>query len=254
MRILLPLMLVLVALPMWGDENQAAELERLRAENAELKARVVQLEAQLTELTRSSPASADMDSTESQRVAELEQKVQTLEQLAGVTATGEKVESKRALIKTEYYKKANETVVRTQPERMSITHGSRHDHWLSFAYAYPGEQLDGEPEKVTLFIQTQLTGGDYDAKTQLTFTLDAADKLTLTPASYDRVHKRSRTGGTTTARKDNETLVYTFTWPQFQQLARAYEVEGTLGKVRFKLTGDQLADLKALRERVRLGV
>lgn len=239
-RCLLLIGLMIALSPFAFAEESGSELERLQQENATLRARVAELEARIKQLET--------------RGEDLEAEKQQLEQLAGVTTSGQKIESRRALIQSSYDADAGRTVVRSQPEKLSITHGSRDDHYVSVAYVYAGEKLDGEPEKVTVFIQSVMSGGSYNATTPLDLTLDDGEAMTVKPSNYDRVRKQTRTGQKGGSRTDNETLTYDLTWEQLRRLARAVEATGRIGNTRFELTGDQLATFKAVRERVELGL
>lgn len=228
------LIALVFALPAMGEQD-ATEIQRLSAENQALRQQVAELEARLKQLeTKSEDLAAEK---------------QQLEQLAGITVSGEAVESKRALIESKFDKKSQRTVVRSKPEKLAITHGSRADHWFSVAYSFPGETQAGPPEKLTAFIQTTGSGGVYNATTPLVLDLGGEEPMTLTPASYSSIHKRSSTGATASTRKDNETLIYEFTWEQARILARSLEVTGTLGNTRIKITPEIQADIKALYQR-----
>jgi len=226
--------------PLALAEAGDSELERLRKENAALRARVAALEARIERLEN--------------RGQDLEAEKQQLEQLAGVTTSGQKIESKRALIQSRFDSDSGRTVVRSKPEKMSITHGSRADHYLSIAYSYPGEKIETEPEHVTVFIQSLMSGGDYGHDTALELTLDDGESLSIKPSNYQRVRKQTRTGQKGGSRTDNETLTYELTWAQLRRLARAVEATGRIANTRFELTGDQIATFKAVRERVDIGL
>lgn len=242
--LLLMLFTLAVLAPIAGaqdaDADVAAELERLRAENAALKQRVAELEAKIAKLE--------------DREQDLETQKEQLEQLAGVTTTGQRVESQRANITSDYNDDEDKTVVRTKPNKLSLTHGSRADHYLSLAYSYPGEKREGEPEHVTLFIQSMASGGAYNADTRLELTLGEDQAITVEPSSYDRDRQRRSRGSRTLSRHDDETLVYLLSWAQLEALAGANEVTGRVGPTRFTLTADQIAAFKALVTRVELGV
>jgi hypothetical protein len=240
MKRLLLIGCLLALTPLAFADEGASELERLREENAALRARIAELEDKIERLEN--------------RGQDLEAEKQQLEQLAGVTTSGQKIESKRALIQSQFNQDAGRTVVRSKPEKLSITHGSRADHYLSLAYSYPGENIESEPEHVTVFIQSLMSGGDYSATTPLELTLDDGEKLSIKPSDYERVRKQTRTGQKGGSRTDNETLTYELSWEQLRRLARAVEATGRIGNTRFELTGDQLATFKAIRERVGLGL
>jgi len=233
------LLITLLAVPAFAEEP-AAEIERLRRENAALRARVAELEAKIQRLEN--------------RGQDLEAEKQQLEQLAGVTTSGQKIESKRALIQSEFNDQSGRTVVRSKPEKLTITHGSRDDHYFSLAYSYPGQTPETEPEHVTVFIQSIMSGGVYGPDTALELTLDDGEAMTIPASDYDRVSKQTRIGQKAGSRTDNETLTYKLNWQQLRRLARAVEAGGKIGNTRFELTGDQLATFKAVRERVNLGL
>ncbi len=258
MKYLLPIVLILFASPALADA--ADELEQLRKENAELRAQVEALKAQLeaaTGVSESQKKAIAALETEKRTLQadkrELEAKRDRLTELAGVTEEGTLVASKDARIVTQYNAGKDLTSIRAAPEPLTVTGGSRADHYVSAAFSYPGQNMASPPDAVRVYIQTVFSGAEYRGLDQATFFID--DTAETVPVADYRSQKRSatRAAGKSRANLSNEVVVFELDPDTFERWSRAATIQGRMGRVTFEFTSDQIAALKALRKRIELG-
>ena len=235
MRKLLPLLLVLLVVsPLHADElsDLRAENQRLRAKNAELKQRLAALEKQLGRAT--------------EQTQDLQHEKTQLERLAGVTTTGERVESERPNLRTVELTEGSERIA-TRAMPLDLTAGSRANHYL--VLSYPTGTADPMPP-VTAAILTQMSGGIHKEADTLTLTVDGQPR-TLERASYE-ARKKSIKSGKTRRNTSDETARFAIDPDLLRELARASTLEGRLGRITFTLDPQQIASFRALRERMRV--
>lgn len=218
-RRLLPVLL----LTGWATMAHAdAELERLRAENATLRARVERLEAENARLrgeakaAASAPVDASLAAALSSRA---EEQVRTVPDVGGGTA------------------------LVTDPSRLDITSGGRSRHWITFRTQQPG----GSGDPAELVIASSASDRAYLGVDALALVIDG------TPVEMPVIHYKSdpitnaRSGAIVGRR---ETVGVGLSMATLDRLAGAQHVEGTLGQTHFRLTPEQLAAARAFRRRV----
>jgi hypothetical protein len=228
----------------WAHESD--QLQLLQTENEQLKAQLEQLKARIAALEKSN--------TTLQVVNEdLEVEKKNLTELAGMTAQGKRIASRRALIETLYNDQQHKTIVRSKPEKLTITRGSGADHFISAAYSYRGREMNDKPQTIRWYIQTKFSGGIYRGRDQIELDIDGQiHHVAIT--DYKARRRRTGAAGKAQSNRDDEVLAIAIDAALLRQLARAGVVTGRIGHIRFELTLDQIATFKALRKRIELGM
>jgi hypothetical protein len=219
--------------------QDASELDRLRAENAQLRTEIEQLRAELAHLRA---ANEDLRIEKEQ-----------LTELAGVTAEGQQIESAEALIQSQYDAAVNQTVVRTATTPLNMTAGTHADHYMSLLYSFEGQTMSAPPASITMHLQSLHTGGQYRDQPQITFIIDGQSVPTAV-SDYRATRKQINRAGKSRSSRDDETLTITIDAELLRKLARATVVEGRLGQATFLLSSNQVATFKAVRKRIELGL
>ncbi len=232
-------LIVVIAALCFATPGGADELQELRDEVAALREENQRLREQLAGLTGENEALVEQTQT-------LTRQTEQLTELAGMTAQGERVASQAALIETIYREDSDSTLVRSKPERLTMTAGSSQDHFSTLVYTYPGQTPDGQARPVRWYFQTQSTDGDYRRLDAITVTLDGEESLDLPVLDYDS-HLRGNTR--IRARRGPEMLMVELDPETLARIADATAVTGRLGRVTFDLTPDQIATFKAMRKR-----
>ena len=245
------LFMMLFVLPVFA-QDQADELARVKQENTELRAELDrmksaydQLEAETAELR------AELTKTRMNN-EDLEVQTRELTELAGLTPSGERVESASSRFTTEFNEDTGRTTVRTGIEKLRVTRGSAADHQMSLAYAYVGHEMRSPPKTITLFIQAKFSGGVYRNQKTAIFDIDG-ETVEVPIADYDVQPRRVRVANKRTLRKDDETLTIKIDPELFRKLSRAIQVKITIGTVHLEPTRDQTALFRAIQKRIELG-
>jgi hypothetical protein len=197
---------------------EPSEVERLRAENARLTARVQQLEAENARLAGqgTSPLAAALEQTATDSVQD------EVDHAAGVTTTT------------------------TTPSELARPDGGRTRQWFTLRAARRAGQ-SAATDGVTLVIETANTSGAYRRATDLQLSMDGATH-DLHIADY---RSEPITAGRTSARVgERETVVVSVPADVLARMAEAHEVRGTLGPLSFRLTPAQLAAVRVFRQRI----
>ena len=219
MSLAVSLLALVALLATRGAHAEPPEVERLRAENAALAARVAALEAENAEL----------------RV------------LAGVTAPSGADEAPSAPVRGSYDEAAGETTIETTPTRLGITRGSRSRHWFLLRYKHPGQRPATPVEQVRVEIDTVGSGGVYRGATTLRLWVDG-DAFECPVVGY-----RSATvtvgGGQRTAAV-NEHVEADLAAAVLGRIGSARQVRGELGPTSFQLTPAQIVAARAFQRRL----
>jgi hypothetical protein len=173
-----------------------------------------------------------------------------LERLAGMTQSGELIESANARLTTERLDNAGEQIT-TPWVPLAITHGSRAEVFWRVRLDDPPVPAPGEPDidpLVTLTLQGP-TSGTLLRVDHLELTL-GDEAIVLDRSDYDR---NRRSGGPRgAADRSRETLTLRVPFDTLEQLAARVEpVPGSARGFRFMWSRDDLAFLAALVERAR---
>jgi hypothetical protein len=206
---------VLVGLLVLGlaDGAQADELERLREENARLRARVQALEAENARLRDASDVAP----------------------LAAALR-----ESAAEAVRTDVDADGTTTRIATEPSRLESSAGPRARHWVVLRTRQPGS--DG----AELVIEALASRGAYREVRALELGVDGTREA-LAVAKYETEDMSPVRGGAPTLR---ETVVLAVPPATLARMAAAHTVDGTLGPLRFRLTPQQLATVRAFAERM----
>src|SRR5690606_19442752 len=104
-----------------------------------------------------------------------------------------------------YNPDTDQTTVRSQPEPLNVTAGSAAAHYVTIAYAHPGQDPQNQAAgPVKLYIQTARSGRLYSGQTTARLVVD--DQTVVLPlAEYERRSSQSHTGKGR-ADRSNETL------------------------------------------------
>lgn len=215
------------------------ELERVKAAYDRLEAETGRLRAELAQLRLSNE--------------DLAVQTRELTELAGLTPSGDRVESASARFTSAYDEATGRTVVRSGVEELKVTLGSAADHRLSLAYSFEGEAMQAPPEKISMFIQAKFSGGVYRGQDSATLDIDG-ETVTVPITKYDTVSRKVRVAGKRSIRKGDETLTIEIDAELLRRLARAIQVKITIGTVELEPTRDQTAMFRAVRKRMELGV
>ncbi|QNN22220.1 hypothetical protein HED60_08015 [Planctomycetales bacterium ZRK34] len=228
------LVLLLVAGAAWGDD--AAELQKLRAENAQLKARVAELEKQL----------GIAQQQKQQLAAEKQAMVTEREQAAA--------EQRDFYIASEYNQQSGRTEVTSRVTTMvNEDRGQLRRHWMSLAAEYAGQPGSAKPNQIDLVIQTYATGRKYRSVDDVRFTI-GTQSFEAPVANYDSKMRLSGSPKNRT-RNDDEYITIRLTLEQFKAVANAYgstNVTGQLGHQGFTLTRDQINMCRAMLDELGL--
>jgi hypothetical protein len=214
---LTPLALAVLLLAGWAHA-EPTEVERLRAENTALTARVEKLEAENAEL----------------RI------------LAGLTSPPGAETAPTAPLTATYDEATGDTTVETVATRLTITAGSRSRHWLRAFSRHPGrnprEAVGGRLE-----IETAGSGGVYRNVTTLRLWVDGE------PHECQIVDYRSTAvtvGGGQRLAAVNEHVTADLPAALLARIATARQVRGELGPTAFQLTPAQIVAFRALQRRL----
>ncbi len=203
------------------ETDSATEAERLKTENEELRQRIDELEAREGAAERSRD-----DEGAGGAIA-----------VPAAPAAGGSADAARLTTFTE----AGTRTVSTGASRLEVTRGSRAPQWVAFRYARTGEQ---PVRNISMDVHTQFSGSVYRSVKTLALSVDG-DRIDCPVTGYD---SRAVTGGGSRRRvsRDHEALTVSIPVTALQRMAAAQAVTGALGPVKFELTRDQLASLRAL--------
>jgi hypothetical protein len=219
-RRLLPVLL----LATWTAVAHAdSELERLRAENATLRARVDQLEAENGRLRGEAKAAANAAPADAS--------------LAGVLASRAEEQ-----VRTVPDPRGGTAVV-TDQSRLDITAGGQSRHWITFR----SQSAGGSGDPAELVIASSASGIAYRDVSSIALVIDGtAVEVPVIRYQSDPI-SNARSGAIVGRR---ETVAGGLSLATLDRLAVARQVEGTLGQTRFRLTPEQLAAARAFRKRL----
>lgn len=242
---------MLSVLPAYAQQ-QVDELAQVKQENTELRAELEQMKSAYDQLeAEAAKLRAELAKIRMSN-EDLEIEKRELTELAGLTPSGDRVESAASRFTTEFDEATGQTTVRTGIEVLRVARGSAADHRLSLAYSYDGHEMQAPPETIALFIQTRFSGGVYRNHDTATFDIDG-ETVEVPIADYDAVTRRSRVANKRTIRKDDETLTLKIDQELLRRLARAIQVKITVGPVHLEPTRDQTALFRAIQKRIELG-
>jgi hypothetical protein len=198
----------------------AGELERLRAENARLQERVRQLEAENAAL-RSPTASGDRG-----LVAALTERATE----AVVESPGPRPGTSR---------------VETEPSRLAGLGSGKSRHWL----IWRGERLagGGRAEAASMIVDSVDSGGVYRDVKVIALVVDG-QPVDVPVADYRM--QINTTGRGTGARQRGESVTARVPTDVLDRLAGAASVSGRVGSTPFRLTPQQLADVREFAKRL----
>jgi hypothetical protein len=259
-RLSLPILLCLLALssahlaaqtatpPAASTQSTSTDprLAALEAENARLRAQLQQALDQIATLQKQlTKTSEDKQDLEAER--------KRLEQLAGLTAKGETIQSAIARINTSFDSAANRTTVASidiKPlENSSIVNSP---HRLAFAFSYPGSKLTGSPDDIhfslTAFFRPNTR---YGSQNTITLLLDN-QPLQLAVGSYDRFETVKTRGPKGTTERYHEKLIIPLTIDQLRTIAGANSLTLQIAGNDLILPRDFAATAGAMRERIQL--
>ncbi len=243
--------LILFGLPVHAEDGHEA-LAALKQENASLQAELDRIKTAYRALeAEAAKLRAELARLKSSH-EDLEVQTRELSELAGITLSGERVDSAEARFKATFDEHTGRTTVRTGIEELKVLIGSAADHRLSLAYSYDGQAMDQPPKTVSLFIQAFYSGGVYRDQDVALFDIDG-DIIEVPVADYQAKSRRMTVAGKRTIRKDDETLVFHLDTELLRRLARAIQVRIRVGTVHLELTRDQTALFRAIKRRIDLG-
>jgi hypothetical protein len=210
--LMVSLAMVLATVAMAADSG---ELERLRAENARLSERVKTLEAEVTKLR------GEVDNP---LAAALEERA-------------------RETVSVKVDEDGDQTTIATEPSRLERSGGGAR-HWITFRAEKSTGAAAVRPE---LIIATGASQGLYRETRELALVVDG------TPVACDVV--KYRTQPNTSVRgpaglNQEETVTIAVPMSALDQMSKASSIKGTLGGTTFQLTPEQLAAIRAFRQKL----
>lgn len=195
--------------------DDAAEVERLRAENAALKAKVAELEAQLGKTIEA----LEVTKTKVVEVA--------AERNELATQKAEADQQRREyFVEREYDAGADKTRVMSRVSKLTVTKGAKYRHWFNLYAEHPGEVAAAMPKQLNLVIQTSFSGTEYRGIDDVTLLVDG-EAIELTVAGYDNVFRSSGSPRNRT-RKDDETVMLAVPLDAARKIAQAKTVTGQM--------------------------
>ncbi len=203
----------------WSTSIAAQDVDVLQARVAELEARLADREARIAELEAELATLRQRQTQVTQREAQLDQRERNLETMAGAVTTGALAEQFLSQVKVEYDDRRDRTVVSAGPvwfENETLVG----DFAASAVYSVPGDTAAGTPESVSLFIQGEFSGRQFESLQTMTFEV-AGEELVLPVADYRQTRKRSGLSGKNRANKGDETLTFVVDVPTLRRLAEA---------------------------------
>jgi len=199
---------------------RAGEVERLREENARLQQRVRDLESENAAL-RSATRPGDRG-----LVAALEDRASE----AVVVSPGEE---------------PGESRVETEPSRLEGLGGGKSRHWLIWRAQRPAG--NAHPDAASLIVDSVDSGGQYRDVRALQLVADGTP-IEVPVADYRM--QINTTGRYTGVRQKGESVTARVPIDTLTRLTAASSVSGTLGATAFRLTPQQLADLREFVKRL----
>lgn len=201
-----------------------ASVAALQRENAALRARVAELEAELERLRSDN---------------------RQLNVLAGLTPPEDAAEAEAVKVVTQKDPATGATTVGFKYERMEVVSGSRSQHWMRLAYV---QGADGAaPRQVDLHILAMLTQGDYRQLGQARLIV-GGESVAVAVKDYKR---QVRGGGVAGRETCDEELTVVVPLEVVARVAGARDVQLRLRQVQLKLSASQIAQFKALQERMK---
>jgi hypothetical protein len=200
-----------------GSAAHGGELDQLRKENAELRARVQELESENARLRGSSGGLA----------AALEQRATAAVAVAPGEAPGS-------------------TTITTEASQLEGIGGGKSRHWITWrAERAPGQA--GRPDSAAIVIETASSGHTYRDVSTLRLVVDG------TPVDCPVANYRTEmvTWGRDASRRGaSEHVTATVPAAVLDKVANANDVSGTLGPTSFHLTPEQIAAARAFVQRL----
>lgn len=228
------------------------ELSQIKQNNTELRAELIELKSAYEALQAEAATLRAELALLKRSNEDLQVQTRELTELAGLTPSGDRVESVSARFTTDYDEDAGQTTVRSGVEAVKIAQGSAADHRLSLAYVYDGREMQTPPDTVTVFIQAIYSGGVYRDQPAAEFEIDG-ETVDVPIAEYQATPRRVNVAGKRSMRKDDETLILKIDRDLLRRLSRAIQVNISVGTVRMELTRDQAALFRAVQKRIELG-
>lgn len=216
--------------------DEAAEMRRLREENARLKARVAELEKQLGIVQQQKQELA----AQKQQLAEAKQAIEAEREQAAA-------EQRDFYIAREVDDKTGRTELTTRVSAMvNDNRGQLRRHWMNLVARRPDGAV---PDHVDLVIQTYATGRGYRSVDNIPFTVGE----TTFEAPVVEYDSKMRLSGSprNRIRNDDEYLTIRLTLDQLKRIAEAHgstDVTGRLGHQGFALTREQINMFRAMAD------
>ncbi|MBI1368612.1 MAG: hypothetical protein GC162_08140 [Planctomycetes bacterium] len=245
----------------------ADELSDLKARNAQLEMENVQLRSELDtirkqiaqmkgELTTTQQQTAELKTqlTEAKKSTEdLTAEKMRLEQLAGMTAKGEAVDSAIARIQTDYDDKADRTTVTSAPVKVP-TSGvlALVDHKILFQYTSSGKSAGAAPDKMSMIMTVNKHASNrYKFAKSIDLTVDGK-ALSLPVTNYEVTDQsRVNTGKGFEVRYD-ERITFSLTDDSLRALARASDAKAEFSGNTLEIPREVLAVASAMVERMKM--
>jgi hypothetical protein len=211
--------MLIVALGSGRAPAEPPSVESLQAENARLRARIIELEKE----------NAHLRGTASQGLA------------AALAAVSD------GKVETKIDAAHDTTTITLAPSRLVRTKGGTTRDWLTLRAEHPGRTRTMPVTDVMLVVQTSASAGTYrDAKT-LELMVDGAREQCAVVGYETEPITAGRAAGRAAER---ETVRVKVPDAVLGHIAEARQVRGTLGPTEFELTPEQLSGFRAFRRRV----
>lgn len=232
-------------------DRSSGELQRLRHRVAELEQENAALRAELAQVRQSAAALLEQSRDLQNQRDDLVQERDTLEQLAGLTASGEAVASARARFTSDYDARTDRTTVQSVTEKVDPGLGFFNvEHHLRVRYEHPGQAMKTPPDHVLVDVLTLVSPSQrYRSLDEAQLVLDG-ETVTLPVEDYEIVRTRRYGASVAGQRRYDEQLTLRLPAEALRQIGRSREATLRLGDIELPLEGKHLALFEAARQRL----
>jgi len=230
----------------------SADEDALSLDAEQLNARVMELEAQVEALK-------DQLAKARAEIEDLTGEKRQLEQLAGVTAKGQAVDSKIALFHSAYDEDNDQTTVTSKPERIKEASVTTFGEFRFYTrYTYPGAEMTAPPAATELCLLAINYPTDRLKHTKTVQVIVDQETIELPVAGFKQLAKRKSAGGSKSsvggARSFDLQLTFELDPDTLRRIGIARSMRLELPNLTLTLDEGQIATFAAVHKRVQMGM